>query len=284
VLGHPVIRSILASDEGLGQLMGELGVSLSLLTLGTGKMTAVAEGTTASATNFSTSNVSTVSPGRRAYARTASDFARSIGEPQLRGVLSPNVYAMMVYESIRVWFNDYLNRILALATSATHVIGTSGAALTFEAVDDGIMDFKNRGAGAGPAIGFLDAKGAKDLGADSRSLGGSVQFSREAAAAITQLGNGAYLGHRHGVDWFLNSDLDTSGPDTYGLVLTSGAILSKHQRVPLPAEADMVSDLGLVTTEAIRGANGGTTLFEMVSHNSLGAREQARMAAVRFLT
>jgi hypothetical protein len=283
VMGHPVILGILAADEALGQLLGELGVSVSLLTLGAGKMTAVAEGTTATATSFSTSNTSTISPGRRAYARTASDFARSIGEPMLRGQLSPSIYAMMIYEAMRVWFNDWLDRILALATTATYTIGSTGVDLTFEALDDGIVDFKNRGAGEGPAIGFLDAKGIKDLNADARSLGGAVQFSQEAAAGITRLGGGAFVGTRNGVEFYLNGELDASGGDTYGLILTTGAVMSKHQRVPLPPEADLVADLGMVTIEAKRGA-GGTTLYEMVSHNAVGWREQARAAALVYVT
>lgn len=282
-MGHPVMRDLMARDAMLGQLMGALGVSISLYTLGAGKLGSVAEGTEATPTNLSTSNSSTVTPGRRAYARDLGDMGLSINESMLRGAPGNRALAIMVYEGWRLWGNDLVDRIAALAASASNEIGTTGTPLTFEAMDEGMMAFKNRGAGNGPALGLLSEKGANDLNADSRSLGGAPQFGSEAAQATTRLGNGAYLGQRWGVDWFLSSELDTDGGDTLGIVFTAGSFLMKHQRVPLGAGAIQLSDVGFFTQE-LRRAGGGITRVETASHNAIGILEQPRFAAVRYST
>jgi len=282
VMGHPVIREHFARDVGLGQLMGELGVSISLATLGTGKMSAVVDGTEATPTNFSTSNSATVTPARRAFARDIGDFGVAINEAMLRGD-PDSVMALLSYEGLRVWFNDWLDRFVAFASSATYEIGTTATALTWEEVNEGVTAFKNRGAATGPALGFLSAKGANDLNADSLSLGGAFQFSMEGRAAIMNMQSAAFLGRRNGVDWYLSSELDTDGGDTLGLVATGGAFLSKHQRVSLGRGAVSVLDAGFYTTEA-RRPGGGVDRFETVSHNAIGILEQSRFAAVRYVT
>ena len=282
VLGHPVIRGIMAKDAALGALMGELGVSVSLAALGQGKLASTAEGTEATPTNFSTTNSATVTPGRRAYARDVGDFGRALGEPMLRGDVD-SVSALIAYEGLRLWFNDWLDRIVALATSATYEIGTTATALTWEEINEGVVAFKNRGAARGSALGFLSAKGANDLNADSLALGGAFQFTPEAAASVMSMQSGAFLGNRNGVDWFLSSELDTNTGDDMGIVLTEDAVLSKHARVSLPAEADQVLDLGMFTVEA-RRPGGGLSRLETVSHNAVGILDAEAFAAVRYLT
>lgn len=282
IMGHPVVRSIMAEDQQLGQLMGALGVSTSFLTLGTTKLIAVAEGTEATPTDFSVANSTTVSPGRRAAARDIGDFGIALNAAMLQGDVN-TVIALLSYDGLHMWFNDWLNRIVALASTATNTIGTTATALTWEELNEGVVAFKNRGAGAGPALGLLSAKGVNDLNADSLSLGGAFQFSQEGRAAIATMSAGAFVGSRNGVDWYLSSELDADGGDTLGMVLTGGAVRSKHQVVPLPSTAEAVINAGWYTVET-RRIGGGISRYETVSHNAVGILEQARFAAVRYVT
>lgn len=281
VMGHPVILALFQADQLLGQLLGELGVSTSFQTFGVGKLASTAEGTEATPTDWTTSNSSTVSPARRAWARDVGDFGVSLQQALLRGDAN-TVIGLLSLEGVRVWFNDLLNRILALASSASYAIGTTGQALTWEAVNEGVVAFIDRGV-TGRGLGFLSAKGVNDLNADSLGLGGAFQFSTEGAAAIMRMGTGAFVGTRNGIDWFMSSELDADGGDTLGLLMTDGAFQSKHQRVPLPPEADTVVDAGWYTVEA-RRPGGGISRYETVSHNAVGILEQARFAKIVYAT
>ena len=284
VIGHPVIMDMLMRDEGLGPMLGALGVSVGLADIGQGKLTAVAEGTEATATNFALSNSTTVTPARKAYARKVSDFARSVQESLLRGELGPNAQALIAYEAYRLWANALINDIVALAPSASNAIGTTGTALTWGALSDGVYDLKNRGAASGPALALISVKGAKDLADDALSLGGAVQMAGQIQQLIPNAGNGAYLGRYFGsLDIYLNSEIDASGGDDFGLLLTNGAVLSKHQAVPLPGEADVLVNSPMFSVE-MRRPGGGITTFETVSHNAVAALEQGRMACLQYLT
>lgn len=282
IIGHPVIRAMLAQDAGWGQLMGNLGVGWSLAAIGQGKATAVVEGTEATATNYSTAN-SSLTPARYAYARKASDFARSIQESMLRGEMSPDAYGMLIYEGFRLWGNTFIDSLVALASSATYEIGTTATALTWGEVQDGIIDHKDRG-NTGAALGLLSAKGAKDLANDGLALGGAVQWAPQAQSFIADSRSGARLGNFWGVDWYLNSELDADSGDTLGILIGEGALASKHQRVPLPErEARVVADVGLFTIEGRRGG-GGVSTFETVFHFATGIKEAASFEAVRYVT
>lgn len=281
IMGHPVIRDLMARDQLLGQLMGELGVSMSFAAIGQGKASATAEGTEASPTNFSTSNIAAVTPARRAYARDVGDFGRSVQESMTRGEISPNAEALLAYEALRIWMNTTIDLIVATASSATHEIGVTGTALTWGAVNNGVYDLKDRGAATGPALGLISVKGAKDLAADALSLGGAVQFNPGFQQLISNAQSGAFIGRINGVDWFLNGELDTDGGDDLGVVLTPGSHLMKHQRVELPREAEQLVDGGWFTVEA-RRPGGGVTRAETVFHNAVGIQEQGRWAAVRY--
>lgn len=281
-IGHPVFQAMLARDAGLGQLMGALGVSISLAAIGQGKLAATAEGTEATPTNFSTANSTTVTPARRAYARDMSDFARSIQESMLRGEIAPDAVALLTYEAYRLWANDIIDRTVALAASASFEYGTTATALTWSDVQTGVMASKNRG-NRGRAIGFLNSNGALDLADDALSLGGAIQWRDRTQQFVADAESGAYLGTEWGIDWYLNSELDTDGGDDLGIVLWDGAVLLKHQRVPLPPEATAMLDLGFLTVE-MRRPGGGQTRAETVSYNALGILEAARFDAVRYVT
>lgn len=281
-IGHPVFQEMLARDASLGQLLGSLGVSVSLAAIGQGKLAATSEGSEAAATNFSTSNSSTVTPARRAYTRTVSDYARSLQEALLRGEMSPSAVATLTYEAYRLWANDLIDRVVALAASSTYHIGSTGTSLTWSKIQTGIMAAKDRG-NTGRGIGFLDANGALDLADDALSLGGAIQWRDRTQQFVADPTQGAYLGTEWGVDWYLNSELDTSGPDTLGIVLWPGAVLLKHQRVPLPQEATAMLDLGFLTCE-MRRPGGGITNVETVSYNAVGILEAARFADIIFVT
>jgi hypothetical protein len=283
VMGHPVMRGIMAQDAALGQLLGELGVSISLAALGQGKLAATAEGTPATPTNFSTANSATVTPARRAFSRDVGDFARALQQSLLRGEISPDAVAMLVYDAYGCWSNDLVDRMVALAASATYAIGTTGAPLTWDAVRDGVLDCQNRGV-QGAGLGLISAKGAKDLSADALALAGAVQMRAATQGFVPDTRQGAYICSEWGVDWYLNSELDTSGTDTLGIVIWDGAMLLKHQRVPLPVnEARVLADLGFLTIEADR-PGGGVTRAEYASYNAVGILEQARFAKIVYAT
>lgn len=283
VIGHPVMRGMLARDTGLGQLMGALGVKLSFADLGQGKLAATAEGTEATATNFEEASVS-ITPARRAFARKSSDMARSIQESMLREEISPDAYALIVYEGFRLWANSVVDVTVALASGLSNEIGTTGTALTWAEMSDGVYDLKDRGAATGPALGMVTAKGAKDLSNDGLSLGGAVQMAQQIQQLIPNAGNGAYLGRYFGtMDLYLNSELDTDSGDTLGILLTDGCIQSKHQQVPLPRESFALVNAGFFTVE-MRRPGGGLTTFETVSHFGAAEAEDGRGAAIRYVT
>jgi len=283
IMGHPVIRDLMARDQGLGQLMGELGVSVGLAALGAGKASATAEGTEATPTNFSLTNSATVTPARRAYARDVGDFARSVQESMLRGEISPQAEAMLAYEGLRIWTNTVVDLIAATASSATYEIGTTATALTWQEINEGVIDLKDRGAATGPALGLISAKGAKDLASDALALGGAVQWAPQMQQLLATAQSGAFIGRIGGVDWFLNGELDADGGDTLGIVMTPGSHLMKHQRVALPREAEQLVDAGFYTIEA-RRPGGGVTRAETVFHNAVGILEASRFAAVRYVS
>jgi hypothetical protein len=172
-----------------------------------------------------------------------------------------------------------------LASGATHEIGTTGAALTWSALQDGIYDAKDR-ACYGPFLGLVTAKGAKDLADDGLSLGGAVQMAGQMQQLIPNAGDGAFLGRYFGnTDLYLcdAARLDSDGGDTLGSLWSPGAVYSKHQPVQLPARALAVVNTELLTVE-MRRPGGGVSLFEVAAHLAVGIREQARMAAIRYVT
>jgi hypothetical protein len=282
-IGHPVVMDLMARDEGLGQLMGALGVSVSLAAIGQETLAATAEGTEAGATNFSTSNSTTITPARRELTRDVSDFAASMQESMLRGDLAPSVVATLVLDGMRAWANTVSSLLLATATSASNNIGTTGTALTWQEVHEGVIDFKDRGAGNGPALGLISAKGAKDLIADGLSLGGAVAQMGSTQTFAQGVSGASYIGRHFDVDWYIPTGVATSGGDTVGMVLTPGSHLMKTQRVPLPANADRLVDAGFFTQE-LRRPGGGVNRVSTACYNALGILEQGRLASVTYVT
>jgi len=279
---HPVMQGMLARDAGLGQLLGAYGFGISFADIGGGKLASTAEGTEATPTNFSTTNVA-VTPARRAFARQVSDYARSLQDGLLQGELAPDTEALLAYEGTRVWLNSLVDQIAALASSATNTIGSTGVPLTWQALNEGIMDLKDRGAAQGRAMALVSAKGAKDLADDALSLGGAVAMAPQIQQLIANAGAGAFVGAFGGVDVYLNSELDTDSGDTLGLLLTDGAILSKHQQVVLPREADALINAGFYTME-MRRPGGSVSIIETVAYNGVSIAENGRMAAVRYVS
>lgn len=284
ILNHPFIRDLMARDAALGQLIGELGVSVNLVTIGTGKMAATAEATAATATAWTAANSTTVTPARRAYARKVTDFAVSLQQALLGPSLPPTIVAALVMEAVATWLNDVIDRLLATCTTATYTIGTTATALSWGAVHEGVIDIRDRGAMVDFALGLLTAKGAKDLLADSLSLGGAIQWAPQSQQAIQDVQRGAYLGKFFGVDFFLNSECDTDGGDTVGGLFTPGSHLMKTQKVPLPSGAIGVADLPGMLTVEYRRADGGVSYYEYVSYNALAVLEQTRFAQIRYVT
>jgi len=279
---HPVMQAMLARDAGVGQMLGAYGYGVSFADLGSGKLAATAEGTEASPTNFSTTNV-TVTPARRAFTREVSDYARSLQESLLMGEIGPDVEVMLAYEGTRLWMNSLVDQIAALASSATNTIGSTGVPLTWSALNEGILDLKNRGAAQGRAMALVTVKGAKDLADDALSLGGAVSMAPQIQSLLANASAGAFVGSLGGVDVYLNSELDTDSGDDLGLLLTDGAIVSKHQSVVLPREADALVQAGFYSME-LRRPGGSVSRIETVAYNGVAIAENGRMAAIRYVS
>jgi hypothetical protein len=280
---HPVMQSMLAKDAGVGQMLGALGYGVTFADLGSGKLAAAVEGTSpVTLTNFSTTNV-TVTPSRKSFARQVSDYSRSLQAGLLMGEIGPDVEALLAYEGTRVWLNSLVDQIAALASSATNTIGSTGVPLTWSALNEGILDLKNRGAAQGRALGLVTVKGAKDLADDALSLGGAVAMAPQIQQLLANASAGAYVGSFGAVDVYLNSELDTDSGDDLGMLLTDGAIISKHQQVALPREADALINAGFYTME-MRRADGGVTNIETVAYNGVAIAENGRMAAIRYVS
>jgi hypothetical protein len=279
---HPVMQAMLARDAGVGQMLGAYGYGVTFANLGSGKLAAETEGNEASPTNFSTTNV-TVTPARRAFTREISDYARSLQEGLLMGEIGPDVEVMLAYEGTRLWMNSLVDQIAALASSATNTIGSTGVPLTWSALNEGIMDLKNRGAASGRAMALVTVKGAKDLADDALSLGGAVQMAPQIQGLIANATAGAYIASLGGVDVYLNSELDQDAGDDLGLLLTDGALISKHQQVALPREADALVNAGFYSME-MRRPGGSVSYIETVAYNGVAIAENGRMAAIRYVS
>jgi len=280
IIGHPVMMNMLMADEGIGPLIGALGVSFGLLTHGTATASATAEGTATTPTNYSLSNSTTITPARKTFGRQVSDFGVSVQRSLLTGELAPDQYAMVVAEGFQIWVNTLVDDVCATFSSLSNEIGTTATDLSWSAINQGIIDHKDRG-NLGPALGLIDSVGAKDLMDDTLSLGGAVQWSPQAQQAIQDVSAGAFLGNFFGVDFYLNGQLDDDATDRFGAILSAGCVQSKHQRVPLPREADLVADAGWYTIEALR-QDGGETLFDFAMHEAVQIREDARGSMLRY--
>lgn len=278
IMGHPVIRELMSRDRLMGELMGALGVSVGLITAGTSKMAATAEGTAATATDWATANSATVSPARLAHARSLGDFGIAIQEGLLDGQIGPTAMALVSFDAIGAYVNKLVDLLVATATSATYTIGTSGASLSWAALQDGVIDMKNRGV-TGPGLALLTAGQVKALTQDMLGLGGAMQWASQAQEGIQTLGRGAYIGRFNEIDVYMNGELDTSGGDDYGVIFTPGSHKVEHKRVPLGYGAQVIEDLGFLTMEA-RRPGGGVSLVESVVHLGVGIQEQVRYAAI----
>ena len=96
-------------------------------------------------------------------------------------------------------------------------------------------------------------------------------------------GLGAYVASLGGVDVYLNPELDTDGGDDLGLLITDGAIISKHQQVVLPREADALVNAGFYSME-LRRPGGSVSRIETVAYNGVAIAENGRMAAIRYVS
>lgn len=285
IIASPVMQAVLQRDEGLGQLFGALGLSVGLAAIGQGKMAATAEGTEANATNYSLSSV-TVTPARREYVRKVSDFARSMNESLLTGDLAPDVVATMIFEGMRTWENTLVDLVVALASSATYSSGTTSQAYTWQALHNLSIDMADRG-DYGPVHLLLSAKGTKDLSADAMSLGGAVSMAQQVQQFLNvapSASGAAFIGNFLGrFSLYMCSELDTDGSDTLGIAFSANGVQTKHQMVPLPAEAVRLIDAGVFTIEA-RRPGGGLSTFSVVSHNAAGVYQQGGLAKIVYAT
>lgn len=278
----PVMMQILAKDEGLGNLMAALGVQISFADLGQAAAAATAEGTAVSATNTTATN-RTLTPARREFARILSDYSRSLQDGIISGQLSGSALGALAMEGTMVWTNTLISLANALAASATYSSGTSGLDLTWEAMQHLNIDMADRGANGLVQV-HLDAKGVKDLSDDTLSLGGAVAMSQQVQQFMNAGSSGAYVGRFFGrMDIYMLSGLDTDGADTLGMAFTADGIHTKHQQVPLPAEADSLLYTGFFRQE-LRRTGGAVTRVETDMYNAAGILQQVAFAKIPYLT
>jgi hypothetical protein len=275
---HPVFQGVLARDQGMPLPPGALAGRLSVAAFGTGKAAATSEGSAASATNFSTTNYS-VTPARRQFARTASDFASALteGVPMDLGLTVPagsqdlgeNATAalVMIGEGQRIWSNTLVDLVCGLLTSLSLSVGTSGAALTWD--DLSTIAIKLRGAGAaGPYIGLISERQALDLMADTSSVSGA----QVNAAVLTEFfakggGDGGYLFTFGGVDYHLCAELDVSGDDVIGGVLSADAFATIHKRVAAQVQSSGLNiTSNAYSVQVVQGAGTGVTTCYTTTH------------------
>jgi hypothetical protein len=281
-IAHPVMQEILRMDEGIGSTIGALGVQIGLAAIGQGKAAATAEGTEAGATNFSVSN-RTLTPSRKEFLRSVSDYGRSLQRGLLTGEIGPDALALLTFEGYSVWTNTLIDLVVANASSATYEAGTTGTALTWADMQDEIYDHKDRG-NVGPILAMISAKGAKDLANDAISLGGAVQMASQVQDFLTNGGAGAYVGRFFGdLDLYINSELDTDGGDTLGIAFNSRGIFTKHNVVPFPSEADAILNAGMFRMEA-RRPGGAVSYISTDMYNAAGILDAKGMFAIRYAT
>ena len=281
-IGHPVMRTILARDEGLGNLLGALGMSFSLADIGQAVAAATAEGTAVGATNFDEASV-TLTPARYEFARVIGDFGRSIGQGLLRGELSPDAYALLAYEGYRVWANTLVDLILDLASTCGTEIGTTGVPLTWQVLQDGCYDLKDAGT-SDSMVCFLSNKGCKDLANDALTIGGAVQMASQVQQFLETGTSGARIGRFfNGLDIYMSSSCDVDGGDTLGMIFSPQGVHTKHQQVPLPPEAMGLVNAGFYRME-MRRPGGAVSNISTDMYLAVGLRQDAATRAVRYVT
>jgi hypothetical protein len=284
LLASPPMRAMLADDAAaLGGLTGALALKWGLVDIGTGAMAATGEGSAASATNFSVST-GTLTPARRAFARKISDYGAHIQQALLTAPIG-TVTALLARDAYGVWRNSLITLVATLFGSASYTIGTSGAALTWQVLQFGVMDAVYRSGGsAGTFAAMLSKQQVQDLAADAMSLGGAVQMSAQVQQFLSQNtgGDAAYIGRFFGVvDLYMSNRLTTSGGDVIGGLFGTGAIVCRHERVmPLPGGTPAF-DAGFFSAEW-RARNGdGTATIDFIAHNAVAIKQSLALAKIQ---
>lgn len=283
ILLHPVMQYILAVDEGRPLPPGALATRLGIVPLGTGTMADTSEGSAASTTNFSATNVA-ITPARKQFARAASDYAAALFTgvpvdqvtPADPGFVAASVaVATMTSESWRIWATTFVNAVVALLTSASLSAGTSGAALTWDDLADIGVRMTQAGA-QGPYLGLLSGRQARDLIADLSSTAGSAANNTLLAEAYAKMGStGGFLITFGGVDYFLCPELDESGDDVIGGVLSMGSVRSQHVMVPAQAPNGLHLTTPTYSIQVAQGAGTGVATCYTTSHFGVALREAA---------
>ena len=67
------------------------------------------------------------------------------------------------------------------------------------------------------------------------------------------------------------------------LTVPREAVVSKHQQVVLPREADALVNAGFYSME-MRRPGGGVSIIETVAYNGVAIAENGRMAAIRYVS
>jgi hypothetical protein len=277
---HPVHQRMLARDAGFGQLVGALGVQWGKIAIGQGAGTAVAEGSAASPANFSASTVS-LTPGRKAYARSITDMGPHFQEALLEGNIA-GMIAMLGYDAFGVWANTYVAQLTALYPSFSTALDLSSSALlTLPFLEICNTVRVESQAESGDLVAVLSAQQIKDLRADLLTLGGAVQFTPAAANAMQLQPDPNYFGRLFGfVDVYQGQEVTTDTGNSIGGVYGDLALASIHQRVAMQPGADVIADLGLLKIEARARSGTSTSIYDYIWHNAAGIDEQACGAKV----
>lgn len=283
LIASPPMQAMLAGDAVVsGAMGGALAFGWGLIDIGGGTLAATAEGSAASATNFSVSTGS-LTPARRAFARKMSDFAVHVQQQMLSAPLS-SVQALLVADAFQTWRNTIIDLVMAQFASASYTIGTSGAALLWQTLQFGLQDAIERSGGAaGSFAAVLSKKQVQDLAADALSLGGAVQMAQQVQQFlnVNSGGNASYIGRFFGVlDLYMGNRVTESGGDAIGAIFGTGAFVSKHERVSFLPGGTPAFDAGFYSGEW-RGRNGdGTATIDYISHSAVAIKQPRALAKV----
>ncbi|NBV61977.1 MAG: hypothetical protein EBR73_13050 [Rhodobacteraceae bacterium] len=288
IASHPVIMGMLASFLGV---IGAVSARVGVATFGTAKAAATSEGSAASFTNYSVSNV-TVSPARYAFARKASDdFNAAMQGIQVSGVDLANVDVMaadglsfavnlMVAETAPVFFNTVVDLIVAQLTNGTITAGTSAAALTWADVQE--LSVRLMAAGApGPYLGLLSLQQIRDLIRDTESVTGAAANSALLSNLWQGGQSGPFIGTICGIDWHFCGELDDDGTDVIGGVISPAALGFMLKRVDIQiTEGGIVLNLGAYTVQIEQEFGTGIAKMQITTHPGVTTLQAGAMCKI----
>jgi len=226
ILANPVIgENFMSKDRFVGALAG----NIVRVAWGADKYATTAEGSDFTVLDLA-SDIATVTPARRGFARQISDMARSLGQMDIVA------WSNFAAESTIAWQQTVVSVLAALFTSISATGGNSGGAASWGVL---LADKITLGIALVPPP-YVFITRAKDWGAmsqDALSLGGAIAQDPESLrfkSAVNPGFKGTFLNGE--VDVYVTDELPTSGGDTVsGLFGRGHQVWNAHMPAPSPA-------------------------------------------------